>query len=96
MYAGHPPESRMRELVVLQSGKSSARLLPTAGGRVGHLVVHRPESLAYLCLEPVSHVADGFNLAARGVPDTGTRWLAPGDSPAGGMRFALQKAGAWT
>ncbi|MEP6970723.1 MAG: hypothetical protein ABJA49_09785, partial [Betaproteobacteria bacterium] len=32
-----------------------------------HLVVHRPDALTYLCLEPVSHVADGFNLAARGV-----------------------------
>lgn len=60
----------------------------------GHLVVHRPESLADLCLEPVSHVAGGFNLAARGVPDTGTHWLAPGGSLAGSMRFALQKAGA--
>lgn len=43
----------------------------------GHLVVHRPDTMAYLCLEPVSHVADGFNLAARGVRDTGTRLLAP-------------------
>ncbi len=54
-----------------------------------HLVVHRPDNLAYLCLEPVSHVADGFNLAARGVPETGTRWLAPGESLAGSMRFSL-------
>ena len=55
----------------------------------GHLVVHRPDNLAYLCLEPVSHVADGFNLAARGVADTGTRWLAPGESLAGAMRFSI-------
>lgn len=60
----------------------------------GHLVVHRPDSLAYLCLEPVSHVADGFNLAARGVPDTGTHWLAPGESLAGSMRFSLRKVDA--
>ena len=58
----------------------------------GHLVVHRPDSLAYLCLEPVSHVADGFNLAARGVPDTGTRWLAPGESLVGQILFSLRKA----
>lgn len=54
-----------------------------------HLVVHRPESGAYLCLEPVSHVADGFNLAARGVPATGTVLLQPGGSLAGSTRFRL-------
>ena len=54
-----------------------------------HLVVHRPDNLAYLCLEPVSHVADGFNQAARGVPGTGTRWLAPGESLSAGMRLIL-------
>ncbi|MEO6626094.1 MAG: aldose 1-epimerase [Burkholderiaceae bacterium] len=54
-----------------------------------HLVVHRPDNLAYMCLEPVSHVADGFNLAARGVADTGTHWLAPGESLAGTMRFSV-------
>jgi aldose 1-epimerase len=59
-----------------------------------HLVVHRPDALTYLCLEPVSHVADGFNLDARGVPDTGTHWLAPGESLSGAMRFSLRPASA--
>lgn len=57
-----------------------------------HLVVHRPDALTYLCLEPVSHVADGFNLAAQGVAGTGTHWLAPGESLSGTMRFTLRKA----
>jgi len=57
----------------------------------GHLVVHRPDSLAYLCLEPASHVADGFNLAARGVAGTGTRWLAPGESLSGAIEFSLRR-----
>lgn len=56
----------------------------------GHLVVHRPDNLAYLCVEPVSHVADGFNLAARGVQGTGARMLAPDESLAGTVRFCLQ------
>jgi aldose 1-epimerase len=56
-----------------------------------HLVVHRPDNLAYLCIEPVSHVADGFNLAARGVPDTGTRLLAPGEKLGGAVRFSLEE-----
>lgn len=66
-----------------------ARLSIQADPVFGHLVVHRPENPAYLCLEPVSHVADGFNLAARGVARTGTHWLQPGESLTGSMRFAL-------
>lgn len=60
-----------------------------ADPQFGHLVVHRPDNLAYLCLEPVSHVADGFNLATQGVAGTGTRWLAPGESLAGTTRLSL-------
>jgi aldose 1-epimerase len=66
-----------------------ARLTIHADPVFGHLVVHRPDTPIYLCLEPVSHVADGFNLAARGVANTGTHLLAPGESLTGGMRFAL-------
>ena len=66
-----------------------ARLRIQADPVFGHLVVHRPDNLAYLCLEPVSHVADGFNLAARGVAGTGTRLLAPGETLAGEMQFQL-------
>lgn len=45
---------------------------------LSHLVVHRPADPLYLCIEPVSHVADGFNLAALGVPGTGSVCLAAG------------------
>ena len=67
----------------------SARLRIVADPVFRHLVVHRPDNLAYLCLEPVSHVADGFNLAARGVADTGARLLAPDESMGGAIRFEL-------
>lgn len=66
-----------------------ARLRIQAGPVFQHLVVHRPDNLAYLCLEPVSHVADGFNLAARGVAGTGTRLLAPGETLAGEMQLDI-------
>lgn len=66
-----------------------ARLRIQADPVFQHLVVHRPDTMAYLCLEPVSHVADGFNLAARGVAGTGTHWLAPGETLAGEMQFEL-------
>lgn len=60
-----------------------------ADASFGHLVVHRPDTLAYLCLEPVSHVADGFNLAARGVQHTGARLLAPGQVLGGEVSLKL-------
>ncbi len=66
-----------------------ARLTIQADPVFGHLVVHRPDTPIYLCLEPVSHVADGFNLAARGVAGTGTHLLQPGESLVGSMRFTL-------
>ena len=66
-----------------------ARVRMQADAVLQHLVVYRPDNLAYLCLEPVSHVADGFNQAARGVQDTGTRWLAPGESLSADMRLVL-------
>lgn len=52
-----------------------------AGSELDHLVVFGPAGADYLCVEPVSHVANGFNLAARlGHESTGTRVLAPGES----------------
>ncbi len=56
---------------------------------LSHLVVHRPDNLAYLCLEPVSHVANGFNLAAQGVAGTGTHLLEPGQTLEAVVRFEL-------
>ena len=69
-----------------------ARLRMAADAAFGHLVVHRPDNLAYLCVEPVSHVADGFNLAARGAAGTGARLLAPGESMGGTIRLQLVDA----
>ena len=56
---------------------------------LSHLVVHRPPQPLYLCLEPVSHVADGFNLAARGVSGTGTVQLPAGSVLRGQMSLSL-------
>lgn len=56
---------------------------------IGHMVVHRPPSINYLCLEPVSHVANGFNLAAAGQRETGTKNLMPGETMTGQLLLAL-------
>ena len=50
----------------------------SADGALSHVVVHCPAGAGYLCVEPVSHVSDGFNLAAQGVPGTGIAVIEPG------------------
>ncbi|GGI25819.1 MULTISPECIES: aldose epimerase family protein [Bradyrhizobium] len=54
-----------------------------------HFVLHRPADAAHLCAEPVSHVADGFNLFARGCADTGTVILEPGDELKGSVVISM-------
>jgi aldose 1-epimerase len=58
-----------------------------ADGLFRHLVVYVPPGRAFFCVEPVSHVGDGFNLLAAGVPGTGVRVLAPGETMGGLVRF---------
>jgi aldose 1-epimerase len=55
-----------------------------------HLVAHRPAQPVYLCLEPVSHVANGFNLAARGQAGTGTVQLAQGQAMRSELTLTLK------
>lgn len=43
----------------------------------------------FLALEPVSHVNNAFALAARGVPDTGMRVLAPAEAMQASMTIAV-------
>lgn len=52
----------------------------TASEDLGHAIAYAPEGGGFLALEPVSHTIDAFALSARGVDDTGTRHLAPGES----------------
>lgn len=53
---------------------------------LGHRVIFTPvdarrgKAKLYFCVEPVSMVNDGFNLAERGWEGTGTRVLEPGES----------------
>jgi aldose 1-epimerase len=55
----------------------------------GHLVIYIPPGQDFFCVEPVSQVNDGFNLAARGTPDTGVRVLASGETLRGRVGFHL-------
>jgi aldose 1-epimerase len=55
-----------------------------------HLVVHRPPEPIYLCLEPVSHVTNAFNLVETGVLGTGSHLLEPGASLSGEIHISLE------
>ncbi|SFU08580.1 aldose 1-epimerase [Paraburkholderia aspalathi] len=63
-------------------------VLSVAGGSLemhvseplSHLVVFAPAGADFVCIEPVSHVANAFNLAHDGVKGTGHRMLDPGES----------------
>jgi aldose 1-epimerase len=60
----------------------------TSSPNLAHLVVYRAAGSAFLCLEPVSHVTNGFNLHAAGQPHTGATFLAPGEALEAAMTIA--------
>ena len=77
---------------ILSGESGHERLRIEASGALTQLVIHRPAQAPYLCIEPVSHVADGFNLQAQGVAGTGTQALAPGESMQGSLAITLGSA----
>jgi aldose 1-epimerase len=54
-----------------------------------HLVIYVPPGQDFFCIEPVSHVNDGFNLLERGVEGTGVRVLASGETLGGTLRLRV-------
>lgn len=68
----------------------------TASANLAHLVVYRGAGSAFLCLEPVSHATNGFNLHAEGQPHTGATFLAPGEAMAATMTIACEPPAAST
>lgn len=72
--------------IVPTDGHASAVRI-TASPTLDHLVLHQPAGAPYVCLEPASHTADAFNLAAIGVSGTGARVLAPGERLSGWVSF---------
>jgi aldose 1-epimerase len=64
-----------------------AHLTMTADPTLATLVIFSPPERGFVCVEPVSHCIDAFNLAIRGMSDTGMRVLAPGESWEATVRF---------
>jgi aldose 1-epimerase len=60
-----------------------------------HLVVYTAPGSGFLCVEPVTNVADAFNLAAGGDTRTGMRVLEPGErfSATALLGLAVPRAG---
>jgi len=77
------------EGVAALARQDGSRLVVETGAPFEHLVVHVPAGAPYACIEPVTHVADAFNLAASGVEGTGLRVLNPGETLAGIVRMGL-------
>ena len=69
--------------------QDGTRIVVEAGAPLDHFVFHVPPGGAYACLEPVSHVADAFNLAARGVEGSGMISLEPDETISAIVRIAL-------
>lgn len=75
--------------VMLHWPKAGVRLSITADPVFRHVVVFVPPGRDYLCVEPVSHVANAVNLADAGREDTGLEILNPGETLSGSMRFQV-------
>jgi aldose 1-epimerase len=67
------------------------RLVIEAEPVFAHLVVYVPARGSFWCVEPVSHINDGFNRFAAGAQDTGTIMLQPGATLAGRVRFGVSQ-----
>ena len=68
-----------RRATIAWPGRGVAVVM-TAGAPLDHLCLWTPDDRPYFCVEPVSNIADAINHFARGVPGTGIRVLAPGES----------------
>jgi aldose 1-epimerase len=62
----------------------------TADRAASFLVVYVPPAHDFLAVEPVTHMPDAFNRAARGEPGTGTRTLAAGAAFSCTMRISAR------
>ena len=76
---------------VIEWPERRARLRMTADRALGFLVVFTPKGEDFLCVEPVSHATDAFNLAAAGAGDTGMRVLESGQSLSASVRFTPER-----
>jgi aldose 1-epimerase len=73
---------------VIEWPERGDRLVLTAGPDLSTLIIYTPPGKDFLCVEPVSHCVDAFNLAAAGVSGTGMRVLRPGEVWSASITYA--------
>ena len=56
------------------------------------MVLYSPNNENFFCFEPVSHITDAINLAAKGVSDTGAKALAPNETMTVAMTITPEKS----
>lgn len=66
-------------LASLRWPRDEVILTVRAAAPASALVVFSPSRCDFVCIEPVTHVNDGFSALASGVPNTGVRTLLPGE-----------------
>lgn len=54
-----------------------------------HLILFAPPQKPFFAVEPVTHANDGFNLYAKGVPNSGIRLLEPEESLSGRVVWSI-------
>ncbi|QGZ65563.1 aldose epimerase family protein [Paraburkholderia acidisoli] len=92
-----PNDWQDRDCAIYASEWNGSASITRTGGTVRlataapltHLVAYAPRSGSFCCIEPVSHVANGFNFAAQDIEGTGTHVLEPG------ANFAAQVTLSW-
>jgi aldose 1-epimerase len=65
-------------------------LVMSADPVFANFVMYIPHRKNFFCAEPVTNIIDGFNLMARGVPDTGSVVLNDGETLSGAMYFTVR------
>lgn len=75
--------------VVLHWPGRGLRLLIDADPMFRHIVVFVPPDRDYVCVEPVTHVANAVNMMASADLETGLQVLEPGETLYGTTRFRV-------
>ena len=71
--------------------RTHLNILMTADPVFRHLVIYNPPlEKDFFAIEAVTNTIDAFNLMAKGVPDTGTQVLEPGQTLGGSTYFKVR------
>ena len=76
--------------ITMQWPETGLRLSIHAERVFGHVVVFVPPGRDFVCVEPVSHLANAINMTAHDPKDTGLRVLGPGETLKGSIRFTAE------